>query len=203
MRTLSGKINIRFNLLTLFAVLVCSFYSHAQILTVDELVTYPHVNADKLSETLEKKGWKKNTLEFVTDSHYVRRTWVINNTYNDLKSYVLLYDFINDTTENHIIYQFSDKNAFNQFKTQFKKAGFKELKQKNKNKKKERKNQGKNIYEEKEEVYYSEKHHSVIEIKEVFVYGMFSFVIYSYKSYSGIGKNTIQETGNKVPGIQD
>lgn len=190
------------NTLLLFLFLNSVFISKGQILTVEELVSYPHLNADKLSETLENKGWKKNTLEFIADSHYVRRTWVIPNTYNDLKSIILFYDYINDTTENHLIYQFSDKKAFEAYAGQFKKEGFKELNPKKK-KKRRRKNQGKNIYEEREEVYYSEKHKSVIEIKEVFVYGMFSFLIYSYKSYSGIGKNVIQETGNKVPTIQD
>lgn len=183
--------------------LLCIYFKgQSQVLTVKELITYPHLTADKLSETLEAKGWKKNTLEFVTDSHFVRRTWVIPNSYNDLKSIVLLYDYINDTTENHLIYQFSDKKAFEGYAPQFKKAGFKQLTPKKK-KKRRRKNRGKNIYEEREEIYYSEKHKSVIGIREVFVYGMFSFLIYSYKSYSGIGKNVVQETGNKVPHIQE
>jgi hypothetical protein len=176
--------------------------SYGQSLSVDELIRYPHYHADQLSDSLEKKGWKKHNLEFVTDSNYVRRTWAIQNTYNDLKSYFLLYDFVNDTAENYTVFQFSNRKDFTEYKNSFKKAGFKELTQKSKGKKKRKKNQ-KNIYEEKEEIFYSEKLRSVVQIKEIFVYGMFSFLVNSYKTSSGIGKNILQETGNKIPSIQD
>ncbi|MCE3260774.1 MAG: hypothetical protein K0S12_2415 [Bacteroidetes bacterium] len=68
----------------------------SQVLTLEELIQYPRLNADDISEKLVKKGWHVNSLEFVTDSHFVRRTWMIPNSFNDLKSYVLFYDFVND-----------------------------------------------------------------------------------------------------------
>jgi uncharacterized radical SAM superfamily protein len=100
------------------------------VLTLEELIQYPRLNADDISEKLVKKGWHVNSLEFVTDSHFVRRTWMIPNSFNDLKSYVLFYDFVNDTSENHIIYQFSDKKILSNYKTQLEKAGYRHLTQK-------------------------------------------------------------------------
>jgi hypothetical protein len=195
-----NKVVVKALLTYVFAISL--FSGTAQILSVSEIVKFPSMNADALSDSLEQKGWKKNAIELVNDSNYIRRTWVIANTYNNLKSYILLFDFINESSENYVVYQFSNKKAFEDYKALFKKANFKELTQKSKGKKKKKKNQ-KNIYEEQEEIYYNEKLGSVIQIKEVFVYGMFSFLINSYKAYSAIGKNILQETGNKIPGIQD
>jgi hypothetical protein len=170
---------------------------------LDELVLYPRLNADVISEKLVSKGWNVNSLEFVADSHFVRRTWMVPNNYNDLKSYVLFYDFTNDTSENHLIYQFSDKKILSGYQTQLDKAGFTHLKQKSKGKKNRKEKIDPGVYKEKTEVYYSEKHITVIELREVFIYGMNSYLVYTYKANSGIGKNTVQETGNKVPKIQD
>ncbi|MCE3227771.1 MAG: hypothetical protein K0S32_2322 [Bacteroidetes bacterium] len=161
--------------------------SRAQILTLDELIEMPTISQEKIETNLESKGWKTRNVEYVTDSNLVRRSWMIDNKYNTLKSYVQLYDFLKDNEENTISYQFSDRKAYDEFKELMKKTGFKEISKPKKKKKK--KNEDKNIYKEKEDLYYSEKKNSLISLKEVFVYGMNTFVLYSYKASSRTAKD--------------
>jgi hypothetical protein len=163
--------------------------ARSQTLTLDELLAFPVSPQDTIDSKLKAKGWETRNVEFVTDSNLVRRSWIIANKYNDLKSYLQLYDFTKDSEENNISYQFSDRKTYEAYAEQLKKMGFKELTSK---KKKKKKKEDKNIYKEKEQLYYSEKKNSLISLKEVFVYGMNAFVIYSYKGSSRTAKDLMQ-----------
>jgi hypothetical protein len=169
--------------------LICGISAKSQILTLDELLEFPKLSQDKLESELKAKGWQTHNVEFVTDSNLVRRSWIISNKYNDLKSYVQLYDFLKDNDENNISYQFSDRKTYDNYKEDLKKSGFKEITKSKKKKKK--KGEDKNIYKEKEDLYYSEKKNSLVSLKEVFVYGMNAFVFYSYKGNSRTAKDII------------
>ncbi|MCE3260775.1 MAG: hypothetical protein K0S12_2416 [Bacteroidetes bacterium] len=163
--------------------------ANSQTLTLDELLAYPNTSQDTIDSKLKAKGWETHNVEFVTDSNLVRRSWIIANKYNDLKSYLQLYDFTKDSEENNISYQFSDRKTYESYGEQLKKMGFKELTSK---KKKKKKKEDKNLYKEKEQLYYSEKRNSLVSLKEIFVYGMNAFVIYSYKASSRTAKDLMQ-----------
>lgn len=169
--------------------------SHAQILTINEIVSYPVIGQDKVEEQLKQKGWQTYNVEVVTDSNLVRKTWSIDNKYNTLKSYVQFFDFSKKEEENYTSYQFSDRPTYESFKSELKKLGYKEIGQKKKKKKK--KSEDKNIYKERDDVFLSEKTGSMIVLKEVFVYGMNSFLISSHKSNSRIAKDILQQAEKK------
>src|SRR5205814_7026204 len=108
----------------IFAVFVLVYsFCKSQTLTSDELIYFPHKDPDFISEQLIKKGWEANNIEFITDSNFVRRTWAVKNGYDDLKSYLILYEYTSDTSENHIIYQFSSRQTFNTYKEELKTKG--------------------------------------------------------------------------------
>lgn len=170
-------------------IVLISIIGKAQTLSIDELINFPHKDPDYISEQLVKKGWEANNIEFITDSNFVRRTWVIKNGYDDLKSYLILYEYTSDTAENHIIYQFSSRQTFHAYKEELKAKGYKLLVEK-KNKKRSKK-KDKHMVRETDEAFYSDKKTCIINITEVFFYGMNTFMIYSYKTHSALGKNLL------------
>lgn len=158
-----------------------------QALSIEEVIIYPTNTQEELAWLLNKKGWSNHNFEMKSDSNFNRRTWVIENTYNDLKSYFISYEYITDTSENYIIYQFADRPAFKNYFIALKEKGFKKSSVKSKSKRKNKKDNHKEI----EEIYYSEKYNSIIVLKDVFFYGMNTFLVYSYKYKSAIGKNIL------------
>jgi hypothetical protein len=175
---------------TLLLFVLFSFSLKAQNLTVEELIRFPHMDADSISAKLVTKGWEASNIEFITDSNFVRRTWRVKNSYDDLKSYLILYEYTSDPAENHIIYQFSSRQNFKTYKDDLKSVGYALLVEK-KGKKHSRKH-NKDMFKEIDEAFYSDKKTSIINISEVFFYGMNTFMIYSYKTNSALGKNLLQ-----------
>lgn len=160
----------------------------SQTLTVGEVISWPRIDVEMVNENLIKKGWEQFGYEINKDSGFVRRTWMIKNNYNDLKSYFQYYQSDADTIENYIIYQFSDRVAFNSYKTDLKKMEYKLLKEKRKKKKKE-----KNKYNDKEELFLADKRSSLISIKEVFLLGFNTFLVTSYNSRSRVAKSIFED----------
>lgn len=177
---------IRFIIIVFLAL---NFSGRSQTLSVEELIHFPHQDADSITIQLVAKGWEASNIEFVTDSNFVRRTWRIKNTYDDLKSYLILYEYTSDPAENHIIYQFSNRETFKKYKEDLKNIGYILLVEK-KGKKKSRKH-NKDMVKEIDEAFYSDKKTSILNISEVFFYGMNTFMIYSYKTNSALGKNLL------------
>lgn len=162
----------------------------SQILSVNDLIHFPHQDPDSITIQLTAKGWEASNIEFITDSNFVRRTWRVKNSYDDLKSYVILYEYTSDPAENHIIYQFSNRDTFKKYKEDLKGIGYVLLVEK-KGRKRSRKH-NKDMVKEIDEAFYSDKKTSIINISEVFFYGMNTFMIYSYKTNSALGKNLLQ-----------
>lgn len=167
------------------------FFGYTQTLSIDELIHFPHQDADSITLQLVVKGWEASNIEFITDSNFVRRTWRVKNTYDDLKSYLILYEYTSDPAENHIIYQFSNRETFKTYKEDLKGKGYKLLVEKKK--KKRNKKQDKDMIREVDEAFYSDKKTSIVNISEVFFYGMNTFMIYSYKTNSALGKNLLHD----------
>lgn len=167
------------------------FTGKGQTISIEELIRFPHQEEDSISIQLAAKGWEASNIEFITDSNFVRRTWRVKNTYDDLKSYLVLYEYTSDPSENHIIYQFSNRDAFKKYKADLVEKGYKLLVEK-KGKKKSRKHD-KHMVRETDEAFYSDKKTSILNISEVFFYGMNTFMIYSYKTNSALGKNLLQD----------
>lgn len=172
--------------------LLIFFSAKSQILSVEELIHFPHQDADSITLQLAAKGWEASNIEFVTDSNFVRRTWRVKNSYDDLKSYLVLYEYTSDPAENHIIYQFSNRQTFSSYKDELKGKGYKLLIEK-KSKKKRSRRRDKDMVKEIDEAFYSDKKTSIINISEVFFYGMNTFMIYSYKTNSALGKNLLHD----------
>jgi hypothetical protein len=171
------------------AILVlCSAFLSAQTLTVNEIISWVRTDASIVGEKLNEKGWSEHGYEINKDSGFVRRTWMIKNNYNDLKSYFQYYVSDVDSLENYTIYQFSDREAFNSYKSELKKAGYKLQSEKKKKRKKD-----KNKYKDKEELYLSEKRSSLISVKEVFLLGFNTFLVNSYNSRSRIAKSILED----------
>jgi hypothetical protein len=173
-----------------FFVLIASF-AKAQTLTAEELIRFPHQDADSITLQLVAKGWEASNIEFITDSNFVRRTWRIKNTYDDLKSYLVLYEYTSDPAENHIIYQFSNRETFGKYKEDLVSKGYTLLIEKKA--KKRSKKHDKHMFRSTDEAFYSDKKTSILNISEVFFYGMNTFMIYSYKTNSALGKNLLHD----------
>ena len=167
-----------------------AFYK-AQTLSVDELIHFPHQDADSITVQLVTKGWEASNIEFVSDSNFVRRTWRVKNSYDDLKSFLILYEYTGDPAENHIIYQFSSRETFKNYKEQLVGKGYKLLIEK-KSKRRSRRHD-KDMFKQVDEAFYSDKKTSILNISEVFFYGMNTFMIYSYKTESALGKNLLHD----------
>ncbi len=167
------------------------FRANAQTLSAEDIIRFPHQDADSITMQLVAKGWEASNIEFITDSNFVRRTWRVKNSYDDLKSYLILYEYTSDHAENHIIYQFSSRQTFNGYKDELKGKGYKLLMEKKS--KKRNKRHDKDMFKEVDEAFYSDKKTSIVNISEVFFYGMNTFMIYSYKTDSALGKNMLHD----------
>lgn len=176
--------------LFLLPLLFLCFFTGAQTLTVSEIIRAPHIDADNTDELLKKKGWEQYSYEINKDSGFVKRTWMIKNHYNDLKSYYTYFQSDVDSIENHIVYQYSDREAFNKYKSELKKSGYKLLPEK---KKKGKKKKDKVKSKDKEEFYLSEKTGSLIIIKEVFLLGFNAFLTESYNTKSQIVNRILED----------
>lgn len=173
--------------------LIISITGVGQTLSIKEVLSFTKTDQESLSNLLTQKGWSNHNFEMVADSNFNRRTWVKENPNNNLKSYIMHYDFGKDTAENYLVYQFFDRAAVKDFKDFFNDQKFKKIKSKHKKDKKNK--HDKNIHKEYTELYYSDVNNSVILLKDVFFYGMNTFLIYSYRFDSAIGKN-IRENFN-------
>ncbi len=157
----------------------------SQNLPTKELIRYPYYNSERIADSLIKNGWETKRVELIADSNYIRRTWVKGRVKDNVKSYFIFYEFTKDSSENYIIYQFSDRPAFLSYKSELKKIGYKLM---NKKSRMKMKNTDIITYNEKEDIFYMEKNNAVTIVEEVFIYGLNSFLIYSYKSNSAIAK---------------
>lgn len=165
----------------------CAFTAKSQLFTTDNLMRFGYKSIDEMAAILEKSGWEQRSVEMVTDSNFVRRTWKLENKMGGADSYFIYYDFIKDTSENYIVYQFSDRATLENYRTDLKAKGYKLYKPKKKKKDPEN-----DVNKEKEEVYYIEKKHAIVIVKELFLYGLNSFVIYPYKPNSAIAKEMLR-----------
>lgn len=173
-------------LLTLFICLLKGNYK-AQNISTNQLVNFPLLSSDQLNDSLDKFGWKKTNVELISDSNFIRHSWELKPKMSGAEFYFLFYEFTKDTSENYIIYQFSDRADFVKFKKDFQNRGYKQLS--NKSKKKN------NVHKEHETLFYSKKTQSLIVVKETFYYGLFSFLIYSYRPNSSISKLIMSPNG--------
>lgn len=171
-----------------FAFILLSCFIKAQTLALDELITSPRTEASIVGDNLTKKNWNQHGYEVNKDSGFVRMTWMIKNNYNDLKSYFQYYQSDADSIENYIIYQFSDREVFNNYKGSLKSMGYKLQSGKKKKKKKE-----KNKYKDKEDLFLNDKNSSLLSLKEVFLLGFNTFLVTSYNSKSRIAKTILEE----------
>ncbi len=172
-----------------FALIILSIGFKAQTLTLTQLITSPRTEASIVGDNLTTKKWEQHGYEVNKDSGFVRLTWMIKNNYNDLKSYFQYYQSDADSIENYTIYQFSDRDAFNSYKSDLKKMGYKLQKDKKKKGKKKEKNK----YKDKEELYLADKNSSLMSIKEVFLLGFNTFLVTSYNSKSRVAKNILED----------
>lgn len=163
----------------------------SQTLSYNEVVSFPGVQQEALSDIIIKKGWSNYNFEIKADSNFNKRTWIKENPYNNLKSYIIHYDYLTDTAENYIIYQFADRSVYKNYISKCKELGFKQHNAKSRNKKKSKKEKG--DYKEIEEIYYSPKYNSTLIFKDVFFYGMNTFLVYSYRYNSAFSKNILEK----------
>lgn len=170
--------------------ITCCFESQSQTLTLNEIILAPKLNADKTDDFLKKKGWEQYSYEINKDSGFVKHVWMIKNHYNDLKSYYTYYQSDVDSIENHITYQFSDRDAFKSYFSELKTKGYKAANLKSK---KGKKKKDKNKSKDKEYFFISEKNGSMIYLKEVFMLGFNAFLADSYNAKSKIARNLIDE----------
>lgn len=174
--------------ISFFTLIVISITLNGQTLTTKELVASPRTESGVFGDKLIGKGWSQHGYEVNKDSGFVRMTWMIKNNYNDLKSYFQYYQSDADSLENYTIYQFSDRETFNSYKTDLKKMGHKLYVSKKKKKKKD-----KNKYKDKEELFLNEKNSSLVSLKEVFLLGFNTFLVSSYHSRSRIAKTILED----------
>src|SRR4051812_22600404 len=102
--------NIHIILTALF--IAFSGFALCQDLTIGELTRFPYYQSNKIADTLTSKGWESKNVELITDSNYIRKTWVKAGIKGYGKSYFIHYEFTKDTSENYIIYQFANRNDF-------------------------------------------------------------------------------------------
>jgi hypothetical protein len=174
--------------ISFFTLVILTIALNAQTLTTTELIKSPKTEATLIGDNLTSKGWGQHGYEVNKDSGFTRMTWMIKNNYNDLKSYFQYYQSDADSLENYTIYQFSDRETFNSYKTDLKKMGYKLYVNKKKKKKKD-----KNKYKDKEELFLNEKSFSLISLKEVFLLGFNTFLVSSYHSRSRVAKTILEE----------
>jgi hypothetical protein len=172
--------------------ILVSFQLNAQLLSIKLVEGFPLISTDEINKQLTEEGWSKSSMQFVTDSNFIRRTWEVNIKSSNIKSYLLHYEFPNEPGEGYVIYQFPDRANYKKMKKEILDLGYKQLnggKPKKKNKGKQE-----NIHKEKEELYYNEKTKRLTVIKEVFFYGLFSFLVYTYKPNSSVAEHVMHPT---------
>lgn len=180
----------RFSTLLFSLFFICFLESNvnAQTISTNQLIRFPLLSAEQLTDSLEKFGWKKTNVELITDSNFIRHSWELKPKISGAEFYFLLYEFTKDTTENYIIYQFSDRADFVQYKKDLLNKGYKQVN----NGKSKKKN---NVHKEHETLFYAKKTQSLVVVKETFNYGLFSFLIYSYRPNSAISKLLVPSNG--------
>lgn len=180
----------KYFLLSAFLFILHLNSSFGQVLSLEELISSPVVDADKTDEILKSKGWEQYSYEINKDSGFVKHVWMIKNSYNDLKSYFSYYKSDVLASENHTTYQFSDRTAFNEYINTLKSKGYKLIADK---KKKSKKKKDKNKSKDKEYLFLSEKDNSLIHLKEVFMLGLNAFLVDTYNSKSQIAQQLLEQ----------
>lgn len=163
----------------------------AQTLSLQQVHAFTTAEPDVIESSLLKEGWKRYNMQVVRDSNFIRRSWEVLLPGLSTKSFFLHYQFNNDPLENYVVYQFPERERYNQYKDELKKEGYREL---NKGKSKKRvKSKDSNIHNVKEDYYYSEKLKKLTVVKEEFFYGLFSFLVYSYYPDSKTAQQLIRD----------
>lgn len=169
----------------------------AQLLGISQVNNFALMSPDSIQKVLTGLGWTKDNAQFVPDSNFVRRTWSITIKESAIKSYVLHYDFQNEPEENYVVYQFPDRPAYKKFKKDIQEQGYKQLNGGKSRKK--GKSKAENIHKEKEDLFYNEKTKRLTVIKEVFFYGLFSFLVYSYLPNSAMAEHVMHPKPEEQP----
>ena len=173
------------NRILLLLFLIYGGITVSQTLPLAELLKYPYYPYEQVGDSLIKRGWEIKKVEFVSDSNYVRRVWSKSRPKDNVKTYVIYYEFTKDTSENYIIYQFSEKQSFQDYKSDLKKKGFKIMTKKSRLK---MKNTDIITYNDKEDIFYNDKKNTLVIVEDVFLFGLNCFLIYTYKSSSAIAR---------------
>lgn len=160
---------------------------HAQCITLKQLQQFAVTSADRVEETLLKDGWKRYAMQIVPDSNLVKRSWSVMVKEDATKSYLMYWEFSKDTTENYMVYQFSDRTQYDNYRKGLKNEGYKLLKEGKSSKKNKQKQD--NVSNDKVDNYYNQKTKTLVVIKEVFTYGLFSFLTYAYRPGSQYAEN--------------
>lgn len=160
---------------------------HAQSVSMKQLQQFALSSADKVEETLLKEGWKRYAMQIVPDSNLVKRSWSVMVKEDATKSYMVYWEFSKDTTENYMVYQFSDRTQYDNYRKGLKNEGYKLLKESKSSKKNKQKQD--NVSNDKVDNYYNQKTKTLVVIKEVFTYGLFSFLTYAYRPGSQYAEN--------------
>lgn len=168
-------------------VLLSSAKLFAQSVTIHHLQQFANSNADRVEESLLKEGWKRYAMQVVPDSNLVKRSWSVMVKEDATKSYLVYWEFSKDTTENYVVYQFSDRAQYDSYRKSLKSEGYKLLKEGKSNKKSKQKQD--NVSNDKVDNYYNQKTKTLVVIKEVFTYGLFSFLTYAYRPGSQYAEN--------------
>lgn len=183
----------KFRFLITLPFLLATYFGQSQVLSLNELTGAPKKDSEQIDELLRGKGWEKYNYEVHTDSGFVKHIWMVKNNYNDLKSYFTYQQYDASALENHIIYQFSDRNTYKSFLIDLKKNDYKLLS----NKKKRNKKKKDKLKSKDQEFYFlSEKNNSLVVVKDVFMLGFNVFLFSSYNSNSQIGKRILEEKDN-------
>jgi len=177
-------------LFILASVFFFSIAAKSQTLSLDEVISAPAKESDHVDELLLGKKWEKYNYEVHSDSGFVKHIWMIKNNYNDLKSYFTYQQYDASAIENHIIYQYSDRNLYKSFLIDLKKKDYKLLPNK---KKKSKKKKDKSKSKDQEFYFLSEKNNSIVVVKDVFMLGFNVFLTSAYNANSQIGKRILEE----------
>lgn len=168
-------------------VLLSSTRLLAQSATLHQLQQFAVSSADRVEETLMKDGWKRYAMQVVPDSNLVKRSWSVMVKEDATKSYLVYWEFSKDTAENYVVYQFSDRAQYNNYRKELKSEGYKLLKPGKSSKKNKQKQD--DVTNEKVDNYYNQKTKTLVVVKEVFTYGLFSFLTYAYRPNSQFAEN--------------
>ena len=177
-------------LLFILPAIVFSIGFKAQTLSIEQVIAFSTSSTDFIESELLKEKWSRRSLQIVPDSNLIKRVWEVTMKDDGIKSYVLHFEFNKDTNENYVVYQFSDREQYKESKKKIKSLGFDHLnKGKHKTKKKTK---DEHIHLEKEDYYFNKNTRSIIIVKEVFFYGLFSFMVYVYRPDSHFADHDIR-----------